>query len=95
MIKREVLRRRLNKLDEYLEILQRLRRYDKENFLGDPEHYGSAERFLQLTIEALNDMGSHLVADLQLGMVESYRDIPRILVEHGYVPSALGEVWLR
>jgi hypothetical protein len=39
-------------------------------------------------------MGSHLVADLQLGMVESYRDIPRILVEHNYVPSALGEVWV-
>jgi uncharacterized protein YutE (UPF0331/DUF86 family) len=58
MIKREVLRRRLNKLDEYLEILQRLRRYDKENFLADPEHYGSAERFLQLTIEALRNVHS-------------------------------------
>lgn len=95
MIRHEVLRRRLNKLDEYLEILRRLRAYDRTTFLADPEHYGSAERFLQLTIEALNDMGSHVIADLQLGMVESYRDVPRILVKHEYISSDLGELWIQ
>jgi uncharacterized protein YutE (UPF0331/DUF86 family) len=95
MIRHEVLRRRLNKLDEYLEILQRLRAYDRTTFLDDPERYGSAERFLQLTIEALNDMGSHVIADLQLGMVESYRDVPRILVERDYISSDLGELWIQ
>lgn len=95
MIRREVLRRRLSKLDAYLEILHRLRRYDLETFLADPEHYGSTERFLQLTIEALNDMGSHIIADLQLGMVESYRDVHRILVEHDYISSDLEELWIQ
>ncbi|MGC9400527.1 MAG: type VII toxin-antitoxin system HepT family RNase toxin [Anaerolineae bacterium] len=95
MIRREVLRRRLSKLDEYLKILRRLREYDLGAFLNDPEHYGSAERFLQLTIEALNDMGSHVIADLQLGMVESYRDVPRILVEHDYISSDLGDLWIQ
>jgi uncharacterized protein YutE (UPF0331/DUF86 family) len=95
MIKVEVLRRRLNKLDEYIGILRRLSRYDLQAFLADPEHYGSAERFLQLAIETLNDMGSHVVVDLQLGMVESYRDIPRILVEHEYISSELGDIWIR
>jgi len=95
MIKVEVLRRRLNKLDAYIDILRRLSRYDLQTFLADPEHYGSAERFLQLAIETLNDMGSHVVVDLQLGMVESYRDIPRILVEHGYISSELGDIWIR
>jgi uncharacterized protein YutE (UPF0331/DUF86 family) len=95
MIKVEVLRRRLNKLDAYIDILRRLSRYDLQAFLSDPEHYGSAERFLQLAIETLNDMGSHVVIDLQLGMVESYRDIPRILVEHEYLSSELGDIWIR
>lgn len=95
MIKTEVLRRRLNKLDEYMTILQRLSQYDQPTFLADPEHYGSAERFLQLAIETLNDMGSHVVTDLHLGMVESYRDIPRILVEHAYVPPELSEIWIK
>ncbi len=95
MIKPEVLRRRLNKLDEYLEILQRLRIYDGASFLADPERYGSAERFLQLSIEALNDMGSHVIADLQLGMVESYRDVPRILYEQDYITPEMENLWVR
>ncbi len=95
MIKHEVLRRRLQKLDEYLRILQDLREYDRETFLATPERYGSAERFLQLTIEAFNDMGSHLIADLQLGMIEGYRDVPRILMEHDYLSPELGEMWIQ
>jgi uncharacterized protein YutE (UPF0331/DUF86 family) len=95
MIKREVLRRRLNKLDEYLGILRRLQTYELEAFLSDPEHYGSAERFLQLTIEALIDMGSHVIADLGLGMVESYRDVPRILVEHDYITADQEDLWIQ
>ena len=57
MVRVEVIRKRLNKLDEYLGILRGLQRYDFEEFIGDPEHYGSAERFLQLGIEAITDKG--------------------------------------
>ena len=42
----EVIRRRLQKVDEYLGILVGLRRYDLNEFLSSPERYGSAERFL-------------------------------------------------
>jgi hypothetical protein len=48
MPKPELIRRRLQKLDEYLAILRKLRRYNLEEFVSDPEHYGSAERFMQL-----------------------------------------------
>lgn len=47
MVRREVLRKRLNKLDEYLAILRSLQRYRLEELLENPERYGSAERFLQ------------------------------------------------
>jgi len=95
LVRVEVLRRRLNRLDECLNILRRLRRYSAEEFLGNPERYGSAERFLQLAIEAVTDMGSHLIADLALGEVNWYSDIPRILVEKGYIDRDLGERWIR
>jgi uncharacterized protein YutE (UPF0331/DUF86 family) len=62
----EVIRRRLQKLDEYLEILQGLQCYSFESFVEDPEHYGSAERFRQLAIETLTGMGSHVIAELVL-----------------------------
>jgi len=37
MVKPEVIRKRLQKLDEYLTILRRLQRYDLGAFLQDPE----------------------------------------------------------
>jgi len=66
-----------------------------EEFASDPERYGSAERFLQLAIESLADIGSHVVADLELGTVESYRDIPSILAEHEYITPELRERWIK
>ena len=59
-----------------------------------PEHYGSAERFLHLAIEALIDMGSHIVADLGLGVVNWYSDIPSLLSEKGYISSELKNKWI-
>jgi uncharacterized protein YutE (UPF0331/DUF86 family) len=95
MARIEVIRRRLQRLDEYVAILKGLQHYSFAAFVEDPERYGSAERFLQLAIETLTDMGSHVIAQLSLGTVESYRDIPFILAEHGYIDRALSEKWIQ
>ena len=84
MLNPEVIRRRLQRVDEYLDILAGLQRYSLDDFLADPERYGSAERFLHLAFEALLDAGSHVIAELDLGAIETYSDIPRILAEKGY-----------
>jgi uncharacterized protein YutE (UPF0331/DUF86 family) len=95
VVRTEVLRKRLGKLDEYLAILQELRRYTFEEFVADPEHYRSVERFLQLAIETLTDLGNHVIADLQLGTVDWYSDIPRLLHEAGYISVEMRENWIR
>lgn len=95
MIRAEVIRKRLNKLDEYLAILQGLRSYTFEEFSANPERYGSAERFLQLAIETLIDLGNHVIAQLRLGTVEWYSDIPRLLQEAGYISPEVRENWMR
>jgi hypothetical protein len=38
MVRAEVIRKRLNKLDEYLEILDDLKKYSLEEFLSKPEY---------------------------------------------------------
>jgi uncharacterized protein YutE (UPF0331/DUF86 family) len=63
--------------------------------MSDAEHYGSAERFLQLAIESITDMGNHVIADMELGVVNSYSDIPLILSQHGYLSDDLKETWIR
>ncbi len=95
MVRVEVIRKRLGKLDEYLAILHELRGYTFAEFVASPERYGSTERFLQLAIETLMDLGNHLIADLRLGTVEWYSDIPRLLHEAGYISSEMRENWTR
>jgi len=95
MVKQEIIRRRLNRLDEYLAVLRRLRKRPQTEFLSDPILYGSAERFLQLSIESLCDMGSHLIVDGRLGTIETYADIPRILQQHQIIGAESAEKWIR
>jgi uncharacterized protein YutE (UPF0331/DUF86 family) len=95
MVKVEVIRKRLNKLDEYIAILNKLSQYSYEEFISEPYFYGSAERFLHLSVEAIIDMGNHIIADSELGVVNWYSDIPMILFEKGYIDEKLQKVWIR
>jgi uncharacterized protein YutE (UPF0331/DUF86 family) len=63
--------------------------------LTDPERYGSAERFLQLAIEIVGDLGNHVIADLALGVVNWHSDIPTILAGQGYLSADLKETWIQ
>jgi len=95
MVRVEIIRKRLNKLDEYLSILYKLQKYTVEEFMADPEHYGSTERFLHQAIETVIDMGNHVIADLELGVVNWYSDIPTILEEKSYINQSIKEKWIR
>jgi uncharacterized protein YutE (UPF0331/DUF86 family) len=95
MVKTEVIRKRLQKLDEYLKFLRGLRSYSLAEFLENPEHYGSAERFLHLAIEVTLDIGNHIVADLGLGEVNWYSDIVYALEEKKFISEDIREKWIR
>ena len=95
MVRPEVLRKRLQKLDDYLAVLEHSRHYSVEEFVVDPEKYGSAERFLQLSIESIDDMASHIIADGNLGVVNRAADLPRLLHDHGFIDEELMNRWIR
>jgi uncharacterized protein YutE (UPF0331/DUF86 family) len=95
VVKVEVIRKRLDKLGEYLDFLERVRGYSLEDFLSDPEHYGSTERFLQLAIESVNDMASHIVAEEGWGSVNASRDLPMLFYRQSHIDEALERRWER
>lgn len=95
MVKRQIIHKRLQKLDEYLAILRQAQMYSYEEFIASPERYGSVERFLQLALEVLIDLGNHVIADDALGEVGYQRDIPALLAEHGYISPELREKWFQ
>lgn len=95
MVRVDVIRKRLGVLDEYLGVLRSLQKYSLEEFLDNPEHYGSAERFLQLAIETTLDIGNHIVSSLGLGEVNWYSDVAVLLEEKGYINVELREKWIK
>jgi len=95
MVRPEVLRKRLQKLGDYLSFLEGCRNYSLEEFMDDPHRYGSVERFLQLSIEAVNDIGSHIIADENYGPVNRAADIPILLEQQELIDSAARDVWIR
>lgn len=95
MARPEVVRRRLEKLAEYLRILRQMQSYSLEEFLASPERYGAAERFLQLAIESVDDLASHVLADAGIGPVNASRDLARLFREQGWVDAMLEQKWVR
>jgi len=91
----DVFERRTRRFLEVLAILDRIARTPWERFRDDPEKYGSAERFLQVAVEILDDLGAHLVARDGLGGVERYADVPKRLHEAAVIPADQADLWRR
>jgi uncharacterized protein YutE (UPF0331/DUF86 family) len=91
----DVFERRTRRFEETLDILAGIAETPWARFSADPEKYGSAERFLQITVEVLDDLGAHLVAQRGGGPVDSYRDIPERLVGLGCIDEEQAELWRR
>ncbi|MBV8199429.1 MAG: DUF86 domain-containing protein [Acidobacteria bacterium] len=84
-VDREVVAGRLAILEENLRLLAGLAELDLDSYLGDPRNYGAAERFLQLSIEAVFDIGTHCISALALLRPRSYGDILPTLSRAGVI----------
>jgi len=96
MVKIEILKKRMKKAEKYMNYLKKISsEYDDESFKNDPMVFGSAERFLHLLIEALLDIGNHIISDQDLGEVEFYKDIPIILYENNYLDETQKDIFIK
>lgn len=89
MVSELVLAKRLHKLREYVRLLNILRSEPKERFVSEPFVYGNAERYLQLAIQTVLDIGNHILADRKLKEPGEYRDVIRLLGDHGFIEKDL------
>lgn len=70
-----------------LDLLERLSSMSLGEFKGDPDNYGIAEHHLRRALEALLDVGRHVVVKSSWGNPSKYREIFDFL-EQGKVLSA-------
>ncbi len=95
MVKPELIRRKLQEIDKYLTYLEKVRTYPQNKFLENTEIWASAERFLQMTIESVNDIGNHIIADENLGTIDRYRDLPKIFLREDFINEELEKKWIQ
>ena len=89
MVDSSVVLARVTKIRQCVAILRRYALLDENSFLGNPDVSGNAERQLQVAIQAVIDIGNHVLADRDLGTAKDYKDIFRILSENRIVSKSL------
>jgi uncharacterized protein YutE (UPF0331/DUF86 family) len=90
VVDRHVVRARIAKIREYVELLRKIRGLaDERRFASDPLIYGNAERYLQLAIQAVLDVSNHIVADLGASLPADNKELFDLLAKRKIVPARL------
>ncbi len=89
MVDRDVILARVARIRESVARLVRLAALSEREFRADTDACALAERHLQVAIQALIDIGNHVVADLELGTPSEYREVFGLLATHKLIPRAL------
>lgn len=70
---------KLSLLDEYLKYLKEIQKVNKNSFLNDYHFHGLAERYLQLSIQVLIDLGQLIITEKQLSRPAEPQEIFSVL----------------
>jgi len=90
-IEKTLITTKLGKLTQYQRFLKTLQANTLEDFTSDFKTSGAAERYLQVAIECIIDIGNEIISSLQLQRPERYRDIPYILAKAKIIPITFTE----
>ena len=92
MVDRDLVRRKLAELAEYVGQVSEYRGLTVERYRADWKTQRIVERTLQMAIEACVDIGSHVISDRGLRAPATYAETFEILVEAGLLTADLGRV---
>jgi uncharacterized protein YutE (UPF0331/DUF86 family) len=87
MVDKEVLSRKLSQLRQYLTALQEAKDITWEKYQEDLRARAFVERYLQLSIEKVIDIGNHFVSFHHWREPEGYRDLFLVLHENRIIPQ--------
>jgi uncharacterized protein YutE (UPF0331/DUF86 family) len=90
LVDANIISSRIHRIRECVGFLKKIGEITNEDsFLKDPFLAGSAERYLQVAIQAVIDICNHIVADLGLEAPSEYRQVPEILANNKLLPGRL------
>jgi uncharacterized protein YutE (UPF0331/DUF86 family) len=89
LVRQELIIARLERLREYIVTLKAILKYDVDKFKADVFVHVTAERYLQLSIECLLDIGNHIISDRGYRKPDTYAEIFEILAEEKIISKKL------
>lgn len=90
-VEKSLITSKLSKLREYQRFLKELQTTSFNDFASDFKIRGAVERYLQVSIECIVDIGNEIISALQLQRPEHYRDIPYIMAKAKIIPTTFTE----
>lgn len=88
-VDRDVVLRRIQLIREYAAVLKELLNAPEDTFVRDRDVYLKAERCLEVVVQAMLDIGNHIISDRQLRRPARYDEIFEILGENGVIGRGL------
>jgi uncharacterized protein YutE (UPF0331/DUF86 family) len=89
-LNKEILRARISYIEDSLGSLERFKGISFEQFHANPDNFRIAFYDLHRALEAVLDIGSHILSRIPGARPSSYKDIPRLLEKHRIFPSNFG-----
>lgn len=87
MIEKDKIRDKISFIEKNLRRLKKIGETPLADFTEESISYHAAIRLLQVSIEAVVDIGNHIVARERLGVPKTYGEIFDLLARSGVIPS--------
>jgi uncharacterized protein YutE (UPF0331/DUF86 family) len=87
MVDKELLSRKLSRLQNYIDVLKSAEDITWQKYRDDLRIKAFVERYLHLAIEEVLDIANHFVSFYQWREPSGYRDLLLILTEQGILPQ--------
>ncbi len=78
---------KLEMLEEYVAILKGYQDHDVEDLMRDHTLRGAVERYIEVALECMIDIGEMIISKEKLKRPDTYRDVFLLLGEHGILPD--------
>lgn len=90
----DIVRKKLEVIEDEINFLKEIQKLNINEFQRDLRNLKSTCRSLQNAIQALIDLGNHIISSLNLGKPEIYEDIPILLFENKVITKSFKEKFI-
>ena len=78
---------KLEMLEEYTAILREYQQHDVEDLIRDHTLRGAVERYIEVALECMIDIGEMMISKENLKRPDTYREVFLLLGEYGILPD--------